>query len=122
MSIFTRRFFVAMAAYVLLTIVALWFINTDQPLALRTAVGLLPIIPGLFIVLAVVGAIRAQDELMQRMQFEALAFAFAAFFLLTLTEAFLEPLGYPPDRAGSDLLIMSALWLVGLLLSRRRYQ
>lgn len=122
MSIHTRRFLLAMGAYVLLTVVAVLFIQTDQPLWLRTVVGLLPVVPGLFIVLAVVGAIRAQDELIQRMHLEALAFAFAALFLLTLTETFLAPLGYPPDRAGTRLLIMAALWLVGLLLARRRYR
>ena len=121
MVVYTRRFLAAMTAYVVLTIVAVWFIQTDQPLALRTTIGLLPILPGLFIVLTVLGTIRAQDELLQRMQLEALAFAFAALFLLMLTETFLTPLGYPPVHPGTRLLIMAALWVVGLLLARRRY-
>ena len=116
-----RNLILSMGSYVVLVIAAGMVARTLEPGTLRTIVVLLPIVPGVFVVFSVVAAIRALDEFQQRIQLEAFAFAFGALFLLALTETFLDPLGIDPAPPGVRILEMSALWLIGLLLARRRY-
>lgn len=118
----TRNFILSMGAYILLTLLAVWFVRSASPIGLlQGIVTLLPVIPGIFVVLAVVGAIRTQDEMQQRISLEAVSLAFGLVFLLTLTESFLQMLGYTPVDPGVRLLAMGMLWALGVLIARRRF-
>ena len=66
--------------------------------------------------------LRRMDELQRRIQLEALGFAFAGTALLTFSYGFLEGLGYPRLSMFTVWPVMAALWIVGLLMARRRYQ
>jgi hypothetical protein len=65
---------------------------------------------------------RRMDELQMRIQFEALGFAFAGTAILTFSYGFLEGLGYPKLSMFMVWPILAVLWVVGLVLARRRYQ
>ena len=57
-----------------------------------------------------------------QVQFQALGFSFAGTAILTFSYGFLEGLGYPRLSMFSVWPILAVLWIVGLLLARRRYQ
>jgi hypothetical protein len=92
------------------------------PNVLKIPIALLPMIPLVVVTLAVVGAVRASDELQSRIQFEALSFAFAFTALTTFSYGFLEIYaGFPHLNMFSVWPTMAAFWLIGLLLAKRRY-
>ena len=125
MKTFGRNFILAMLAYVAAVVIGVLVGRSAAPVGVRIALGLLPLIPGIFVVFAVVGAILAQDEMQQRIQLEALAFAFGGMFLLTLTESLLEPLRVitaSPFGPGIRMIGMSVLWVLGQFVARRRYE
>ena len=79
-------------------------------------------VPLIAVTLAVVGTVRASDELQSRIQFEALAFAFAFTAFTTFSYGFLEIYaGFPHLNMFSVWPIMAVFWLIGLLLAKRRY-
>jgi len=66
--------------------------------------------------------LRRMDELQRRIQLEALGFSFAGTAILTFSYGFLEGLGYPRLSMFAVWPILAGLWIVGLMLARRRYQ
>jgi len=119
-----RNFAWSMLAYIILVVVGSMVIRTNNQYWLKIVFGLLPIFPGIFVLLSAVEAIVAQDELQQRIQLEAFALAFGGMFLLTLSESLLQGLTWikfvsqPP---GVRILEMGAFWMIGQLMARRRY-
>ena len=111
---------VAYAVVLYLTIGA--FERHAVPEALKIPVALLPMIPLIAVTLAVVGAVRASDEMQTRIQFEALAFAFPFTAFTTFSYGFLEVYaGFPHVSMFSVWPIMALFWFIGLLLAKRRY-
>lgn len=87
-----------------------------------TAVMLLPMIGAVLALWAIVRGHRRLDELEQRIQFEALSFAFAGTALLTFGWGFVELAGHPRFPTFGIWPLMAALWLVGQAIARRRYR
>ncbi|HET9032678.1 MAG TPA: hypothetical protein VFN25_07210 [Dokdonella sp.] len=78
----------AALAYVATTWFCLWLLEhslLDAPLMLRTLVSLLPVVPILFAIRAVVRLLLAGDEMQRRIDLEALAIAAVAVGLGCLT-------------------------------------
>jgi hypothetical protein len=88
----------------------------------RDVIALSPMVGGLACAWAILRELRRMDELQQRIQLEALGFAFALTALITFSYGFLEGLGYPRLSMFSVWPVMAVLWAVGLVLARRRYQ
>lgn len=88
----------------------------------RAAISIAPIIPAGFMCWAIVRQLRRLDEMHLRIQFEALGFAFAACALLTFSYGFLENVGAPHLPWFWVWPLMGLMWMVGLLLAKRRYQ
>jgi hypothetical protein len=61
------------------------------------------------------------DELQRKLQFEALALAFAGTALLTFGYGFLEGVGLPRLSMFVVWPLMAALWVVGVFIGRVRY-
>ena len=61
------------------------------------------------------------DELQRRIQFEAIAFAFAGTALLTFSYGFVENVGFPHLSWFFVWPIMAILWIIGLGIATRRY-
>jgi peptidoglycan/LPS O-acetylase OafA/YrhL len=122
-----KRYYVelsaAMVLYVLALIASIWvlqggWIADDW----RLIVALLPCVPLFLVVIAILRQLRQDDELQRKIQFEALAFAFAGTALTTFGYGFLENVGFPKLPTFGIWPIMAVLWIAGLLIVRRRYR
>jgi hypothetical protein len=109
-------------AYWMLFVVSIMTLTGHPTGAWRYPVVLLPMIPAATIPFLVVRALRRMDELERRIQLEALAFAFAGTGILTFGYGFLQLVGLPDLRWLFVWPLMAGLWLVGLLVSTRRYR
>ncbi len=110
-------------AYVAVTgAVTFAFIDKFIPALLTIPAALLPIVPAAFFPFILLDRIRACDELQLKIQFEAIAFAFAMAALLTLSYGFLQGFANFPDVNWVWVWpVMGLMWMIGVLLGRRRY-
>jgi hypothetical protein len=88
----------------------------------KYAIAVLPVLPALWIPLAVVRLFREVDELQKQIQLEGLAFGFAAAAVLTFTYGFLQNAGLPDVSWIWVWPVMAVCWLVGLTAAKRRYR
>ena len=88
----------------------------------RDLIALSPMLPAAATAWIVLRELRRMDELQRRIQLEALGFAFAGTAILTFSYGFLEGLGYPRQSMFMVWPLLAVLWIVGLVLARRRYQ
>ena len=87
---YLREFLPAMGAYVLAVFASLLLLkNIDAP-ATRALVALLPVLPIAFALRAIMRYVRNVDEMQQRIELEAIAFATAFVSLLYLAGGFLQ--------------------------------
>lgn len=95
---YIREFFPAMAAYVLLLFVSLMLLKHLHavPVPLKVVIVLLPVLPIVFVVRAMVRLILASDELERRLQLEAISIASMSVGLLSFAAAFLRGAGLLP--------------------------
>ncbi len=90
----------------------------------RIAIALLQSAATAVAVIVPVRSIRGLDEMFQKIQLEALAFAFAGTGVLTTAYGFLVSAGLP-ERSWNWALVwplMAALWAVGMVVASRRYR
>lgn len=119
---YTVQFSAAMLAYAVVLVVSILVIQANPAAWWRFLVALAPVIPVVVAVMAVVQRLRTLDELQQRIQLEALGFAFACTAILTFSYGFLEGVGLPHLGWTWVLPLMAGLWGVGLALATRRYR
>jgi hypothetical protein len=97
-----------MAAYVVVlagSVTGLGALGTDNPW--RYLLAVLPVLPGIGVLVAYIRYLRDMDELQRRIQVEALGIAFAVTFLVTFTYGFLENAGLPK---------VSAIWVTPVMI------
>jgi hypothetical protein len=100
-----KRFIVGMAAYIILLPVSLLLLQSDFLSERATAVStisavlvaLLPIVPFLFVMSAVIGQVREQDELKKRIHLEAVLITALLTGGLTFSYGLLEASGLLPS-------------------------
>jgi hypothetical protein len=121
---YLREFLPAMAAYVLLLFVSQMLLRQVQAVPLRVLVVLLPIVPIVFVVRAMVRLVLASDELERRLHLEAISIASMSVGLLSFAAAFLRGAGLlPVDNA--LMLVLPALFAAYGIASwwvRRRFR
>jgi len=120
---FVRRSLLVLGVYVTVTAaVALGFIAKVIPGPLTIPAALLPIVPAAFFPFVLLDKLRDMDELQRKIQYEAMAFAFAMAALLTLSFGFLQEFANFPDVNWVWVWpVMGFLWMIGIVLDRRRY-
>ncbi|MFV3076605.1 hypothetical protein [Niveispirillum fermenti] len=84
--------------------------------------ALLPMLPCVAILWAITRHIRRMDEFQRRLQFEAIAFSFAATAMLTFSYGFLEGAGLPKLSMFVIWPLMAGLWVIGQGVARYRYR
>ena len=121
--------FAAALAYVATTWLCLWLLKhslLDAPLITRTLVSLLPVVPIVFAIRAVVRLVLAGDEMQRRIDLEALAIAAVATGLGCLTLSLLLAANVIALSARNAMLwIFPAQWIAyGLarIWAQRRYR
>lgn len=93
---------------------------SDAPFKLLIAVA--PVIPILFALRAFLRYLNSIDELQQRIQMNAIAFAAGATGITTFTYGFMENVGFPPLSWIWIFPLMIALWGLALPMASRRYR
>src|SRR5262245_14309204 len=92
-----KEFGTAMTAYVVVLIASVTVLNNvELPQIAKIAVVLLPIIPVIFVIITMLRVLRNSDELIQRIQLQAVVFSAITTGLITFTYGFLENIGFPP--------------------------
>lgn len=113
----------ALALYALVLVGSILLLKSGaQDGPWRDVIALSPMLPGLLAIWAILRQLRRMDELQRRVQFEALAFAFAGTAFVTFGYGFLEGVGYARLSMQSVWPLMAALWLIGSVLAARRYR
>lgn len=118
---YLREFFGAMIAYAALLYASNAILSANPSAPWRFAVAVLPMIPALVLMRAVINAISRLDELQQNIQFTALGFAFAGTAAITFTYGFLENVGVPQLSWIYVWPLMATLWIVGRVIASRKY-
>jgi hypothetical protein len=83
---------------------------------------LLPILPAALATWAFLSMIREADELERRINYQALALAFAVTFAACLAYSLLEDLGLPRVSSFYWWLVLAISWGVGLTIYSRKYR
>ena len=97
---YVREFLPAMAAYMLLLFVSIALLKHVDAVPLRVVIVLLPVLPIVFVVRAMVRLVLASDELERRLQLEAISIASLSVGLLSFAAAFLHGAGLLPIDNG----------------------
>ncbi len=118
------RFIVGMVGYTVLLIVSIFILgNVQLPMPLAVGVALLPVLPFLWVLAAVVGGVRTQDELQQRIHLEAVVVAALLTAAITFSYGLLEANGLVPHLSLVWIApLMIALWGIAAAVVSRHYQ
>jgi uncharacterized protein YacL len=122
-KLYTRQFISAMLAYAILLIVAVVLVERVSSTPLRVLLALLPVVPTMLGLFAFIRFLNQMDELQQRIQLSAIAFASGATAMLTFAYGLLESLAdfsHIPWTFVFPLMVL--LWGLGLAVAARRYQ
>ncbi|PKR49982.1 hypothetical protein [Thalassospira povalilytica] len=112
-----------LAAYVALLVFSqIVLSNGIERTMIVAMISLLPMLPAIFICAVIVRTIRQMDEMQRKLQFEALAMAFAGTALITFGYGFLEGSGLPKVSMFVVWPIMAALWFIGVMIGRIRFR
>ncbi len=121
MKRFRYGFIVATLAYVGLVHLADFVLDANPDANWRYAIAVLPAVPVAISVVALVPYYnRLLDELQQRIQLEAIVFAFLGALVIAFGYGLLELAGLPGIGWKWAWVLMVALWLIGDWLARRR--
>lgn len=121
---YLREFFPAMLAYLVLVFAFKPLLGLVDATALRIVIALLPVLPIVFVVRAMVRKLLDGDELERRMQLEAVTIASISVGLLSFAAGFLGMAGVF-EVQHAVLMVLPALFLAygaALWWVRRRYQ
>jgi hypothetical protein len=83
---------------------------------------LLPLLPMIYMVTAIIRGVSDMDEMMRKIQAEAMAFSGLATGFTCFTYLFLRDMGAPEFRAEWAFYIMWAYYWIGVFFSWRRYK
>jgi hypothetical protein len=119
---YSRRFIAAIVAYAILLLASIPMMRIVEPLWGRALLAVLPVIPVIYGLAAIVGAVRALDEFQQRVQLEAAVFSLAGTALITFTYGFLENAGFPQVSLIWVLPLIALLWGIGGAIAGRKYR
>ena len=120
---YLKEFFFAMSTYAVTLIVSLTLLkNLEFRRGWQIVISLAPALPIIFVILAILRALRDEDELIQRIQLQAVVFSAITTGLITFTYGFLENVGFPHLPTIWILPMMFALWGLGLGYFNQRYQ
>ncbi|MDX1993455.1 MAG: hypothetical protein SF029_13780 [bacterium] len=114
---------IASALYVFILMFTQVWVDTlspDNPA--RYPIAVLPVVPILLGFRAYLRFVRRMDEMEQRIQFEAVAFAVGVVGVVTFALGLLETAGMPPVSMLWIFPSIILLWGFGQILARRRYE
>ncbi len=118
-----KEFGISMGFYIVLLIASILIItNVGLPKAAQVIVTLIPVVPTIFVVIAVMRALRDSDERQQRIQLQAVTFSAIVTGLITFSYGFLENIGFPRLPSLFIFPLMIALWGIGAGIFAGKYK
>ena len=118
-----KEFGISMGFYVVLLIASISVLTKfELPKAAQIVIALIPVIPTIFVVIAVMRALRDSDELQQRIQLQAVTFSAIVTGLITFSYGFLENIGFPHLPSLFIFPLMIALWGIGAGIFAGKYK
>jgi hypothetical protein len=118
----TKQLTLGLVLYAIVLFVSIRALAGAPSVWWRIPVAVAPMLPALLVLRAVMRAFTSLDELQRRIQLEALAFGFAASAVLTFTYGFLQGVGFPQVNWTLVWPVMGSMWVLGLLIARRKYR
>ena len=117
------RLVTALFVYAVLLVVSILLLRDDRlaDSLWRFPVALLPLPAGGYIIYLEVRRFQRLDEYWQRIHLTALPIAFLGSALVAFTLGFLENAGIPRPSGFFYFLVTIALYVLGLVIARRRY-
>ena len=120
---YMKEFVIAMSMYVLILIVSVTLLNNFEfSRAWQVIISIAPALPVVFVIAAILRALSNSDELIQRIQLQAVVLSAITTGLITFAYGFLENIGFPHFPTIWILPMMFALWGLSLAYFNRRYQ
>ncbi|HQX16639.1 MAG TPA: hypothetical protein PLA27_09470 [Anaerolineales bacterium] len=118
-----KEFGASMGSYVVLLIASISVLtNFELPKSAQVIVTLIPVIPTVFVVIAVMRALRDSDELQQKIQLQAVTFSAIVTGLITFSYGFLENVGFPRFPTLFVFPLMILLWGIGAGIFAGKYK
>jgi len=105
------------AAFIFVLIASRAILPILQADLLRVIAVWIPIVPAAFIGFGLLTMIRRMDEFQKRVQVDAASFALVGTLLVLIALAIIDE----TPRSLLVFLVVLALWLIGWIVSRRRY-
>ena len=112
----------SMLAYSVVLIVSLMFLGENPDSPWRIPVTVAPVIPIVFLMLAVIRGVRRMDEMRRHIHLESVIIAYLATVILCFSYGFLENVGFPSFNTMWVGVAMICLWGIGQLIANRKYQ
>ena len=123
MKRYYKEFAIAMGTYVITVIASVNILTRFEfPQAARTIIALTPVVPTVFVIIAIMRSLRDSDELQQKIQLNAIAFSCIATGLVTFSYGFLEGIGFPQFPTILVFPMMTTIWGLSVGYFSRRYQ
>lgn len=119
---YVLEFGASMVAYAVILVISVLLVESHPHAAWRIPVALAPVIPTGFALVAFLRYLHDVDEMLQRLQLEAIGFSFGATGMLTFAYGFLQNVGFPPLSWIYVLPLMIALWGIGAIVASKRYR
>ena len=119
---YTVQILSSMAVYTIFVTLSVRWLHHNPPPPWKYLIAVAPMLPALVVPVAVVRFFREIDELQRKIQLEALAGAFTATAVITLTYGFLQNAGLPDLNWVWVWPIMGVCWAIGLAFARWRYR
>ncbi len=117
-----RPLLIPVLLYIGLLVWSLNWLQSHPDSAWRYLVALAPMLPGIFIALGILRAIRRLDELAQKILLEGMSVSFFFTLILTLSLGLLSMAGLPQPNTVYISLFMVVMWLAGKLFFSGKYQ
>ncbi|HNO94939.1 MAG TPA: hypothetical protein PKJ84_12260, partial [Anaerolineales bacterium] len=117
-----KEFFIAIGGYVVIligSISIIKYITLPQPA--QVLIAILPMVPIIFIIIAIMRGMRDSDELQQKIQSYAIMFSAVATGLITFSYGLLENVGFPPFPTIWVLPMMFMFWGFSLSYFWKKY-
>ena len=112
----------SMLAYSAVLVMSLMFLRENPESPWRVPVTVAPVIPIVFMMLAVIRSVRRMDEMRRHINLEAVIIAYLATVILCFSYGFLENVGFPSFNTMWVGVAMIFLWGIGQLLANRKYR
>lgn len=114
----------ALITYFIILVVSISILKQDwiQIRVFVILISLAPSLPVMFVIFAMMRALRDSDELQQRVQLMATSFSAALTGLITFSYGFLENIGFPKFPTFLVFPMLVAFWGISLGDFNRRYQ